>query len=281
MGRRRQSRQVQQSVSRQSWRTVSNGTKRSNAPRFEPIPVSGPRTRSFPRSRSRPTAVSTRTRRASTASSSFFASRERAGAGWAAVPARRRRRARVRPGRRRLQGNRLRATSAPLQRPSSPDRARARQVPAARRDRRPRHKPRARRQRVHRLPRDWRRGWRGRRKCATRRSAVAPDRGGLSPAARTHLVVWVPVQPQHDLRPRYLSSGVAGCGRAAGWRAATARLSGSRPTRDRHLSTLQTPGQRPRPAPHRSHPASGVNAAPARASRRDRPRTRPTLSGAG
>ena len=132
----------------QSWRTVSNGIQALERAAFRTHTGEWAQNAKFSEVEVQATAVLTRTRWASTTSSSFFVSREQVGAGAAAVPAWHRRRAGVRPGRRRLQGNRLRATSAPLQHPSSPDRA---QVPAARRDRRPRHKPRARRQRVHRL----------------------------------------------------------------------------------------------------------------------------------
>ena len=96
-----------------------------------------------------------------------------------------------------------------------------------------------------------RRGWRPRRGRPIRRAAVDPGPGGVFRAVRGHLVVSARVRPQSDRRPRYLSSGMAGHSRAAGWRAAPARLSASEPARDRRL---QTAGRGPSRSPHSPAP---------------------------
>ena len=123
-----------------------------------------------------------------------------------------------------------------------------------------------------------RRGWWRRRRRSARRPAVAPGRGGVPRRDRPLLSSPARIRPQHDLRPRYpIERGMADRGRAARWRAATARLSGSQPTADRRLPTA---GQRPRRSPHGPDPATGINAA--RAGRPGAPAAHPpALTGAG
>jgi hypothetical protein len=210
----------------------------------------------------------------------------------AEAPARRDRQVGSRPGRCRLDGPPP-AISAPSEGPSSPDRARAIQVPAARRDRRPRHKARARRQQVHRLRRDPavagaapgpHRAF-GRCTRSRRRISRSPTPPGYPGAATTP--TWfstaMPIEP-HGGRRRV--RGVATRHRTAIWITTDARSSstdhGSTPTSFR--AEVQ-PGQRDQcgapPRAQRSpaaRPHGPIRRRPPETCRRDRhhhPRPRP------